>query len=134
VTTPESEAGAPDAGTGRAITLVAVCIGVCAALLALASIPFGGLRLAAAVTIGGVIGIANFLVLGRIGKTLVGTQGRAAFWGAMYFVKIAALFGGLWLLFQYRVVNVYGVLVGLSALVPGIVVGGVLAAQKQPTA
>jgi hypothetical protein len=69
-------------------------------------------------------------VLARIGHALTGTRSGAAFWGAVYFVKISALFGGLYLLFSSGAVNMYGLLVGLSAIVPGIVVGGVLATPK----
>ena len=66
---------------------------------------------------------------GRL-ERIVRIGGGAGFWGAVYFFKIAALFGGLYLFFHTGVVNVYGLLVGLSALAPGIVVGGVLATPK----
>lgn len=132
-TTPDADApGEPEAD--RTIPTVAVAIGVCAALLALASYFAAGGRFAFAVVVGGAIGAANFLVLARVGKALTGTKGGAAFWGGMYFFKIAALFGGLFLLLTTKVVDPYGLLVGLASLVPGIVVGGVVAARRQPPA
>jgi len=117
----------------RTAGVVALSIAASTLLLALPSYFIAGQKFAAAVLLGGGIGIANFLVLARIGKALTGTRSGAAFWGGIYFFKIAALFGGLYLLFSTGAVNLYGLLVGLSAIVPGIVVGGLLATPKAPT-
>ncbi|MGZ3417867.1 MAG: ATP synthase subunit I [Polyangiales bacterium] len=118
----------------RTIQVVTVAIGACALLLAGASLIVVGAKFAFAVVVGGAIGVANFLLLARIGKAVTGSSSGAAFWGGVYFFKIAALFGGLYLLFHTGAVNLYGLLVGLSALAPGIVVGGVLATPKAPPA
>lgn len=120
-----------DAGTDRTIGSVAVAIAVIAALFALSAVVFTNTRVALGVVIGGAAGVANFLVLARIGKAVTGSRSGAAFWGAIYFVKLAVLFGGIYLVFTTGVINVYGLLVGLSAIVPGIVVGGVVASSRQ---
>lgn len=129
-------ADAPLADPGevdRAIRIVCMTIAAFALLLAVPSYFVAGGRFALGAVAGGAIGVANFLFFGRIGKALTGTRRAAAFWGGMYFVKIVLLFGGLYVLFTTGVLHVYGLLVGLSALVPGIVVGGLLATPKAPT-
>lgn len=137
MTTPDAEAP-PDARDGnrevnRAIAFVCGTIAAFTVLLAIPSYFVAGGRFTLGVLAGGAIGLANFLFLGRIGKALTGTRRGAAFWGGMYFMKIALLFGGLYFLFTTGVLHVYGLLVGLCALVPGIVVGGLLATPKGPT-
>lgn len=127
-TTPDAEPEAPS--LGRTAGVVSATIAACTLLLATPSYFVAGAKFAAAVLLGGAIGVANFLVLARVGKALTGTRSGAAFWGGVYFVKIVALFGGLYLLFSTGAVNLYGLLVGLSAIVPGIVVGGLLATPK----
>lgn len=134
-TTPDADPEQPlDDGSapslGRTAGLVALCIAASTVLLAAPSLFVVGAKFAAAVVLGGAIGIANFLLLARIGKALTGTRSGAAFWGGVYFFKIAALFGGLYLLFSTGAVNLYGLVVGLSAIVPGIVVGGLLATPR----
>lgn len=128
---------APLAGNGevdRAIRYVCMTIAAFAVLLAIPSVFVAGSTFALAVLAGGAIGVVNFLFFGRIGKALTGTRREAAFWGGMYFVKIVLLFGGLYLLMSTLHGNfVYGLLVGLCAIVPGIVVGGLLATPKGPT-
>jgi hypothetical protein len=133
-TTPDADPELPDDAAaptlGRTAGVVALAIAGSTLLLAAPSYFIAGGKFAAAVLLGGAIGIANFLVLARIGKALTGTRAGAAFWGGVYFFKIAALFGGLYLLFATGAVNLYGLLVGLSAIVPGIVVGGLLATPR----
>ncbi len=127
---PNADSGEVD----RAVRIVCLTIAAFSLLLGLPSYFVAGGRFAFAVVAGGAIGVANFLFFGRIGKALTGTRRAAAFWGGMYFVKIVVLFGGLYALFTTGVLHIYGLLVGLSALVPGIVVGGLLATPKaQPT-
>lgn len=122
---PEGDAAAEQAAD-RTLVRVAWSIAACALVLAVATLATRGSRMALGVVVGGAIAVANFVLLARIGKALTGSGAGAAFWGGMYFIKIAALFGGLYLLFHSGMVDGYGILVGLCALVPGIVVGGVL--------
>jgi len=132
--TPDADAPLADDGQlDRTIRIVCATIAAFTVLLAIPSYFVAGGRFTLAALSGGAIGIANFLFFGRIGKALTGTRRAAAFWGGMYFVKIVVLFGGLYLLFTTGVLHFYGLLVGLSALVPGIVVGGLLATPKGPT-
>ena len=132
-TTPDADPDLPEAPSlGRTAGIVALSIAGSTVLLAIPSFYVAGAKFAAAVLLGGAIGIANFLVLARIGKALTGTRSGAAFWGGVYFFKISALFGGLYFLFATGAVNLYGLLVGLSAIVPGIVVGGLLATPRTP--
>lgn len=127
-----NEATADDHESARTLRVVALSIAGCAALFATGAFFSVNARFAFAVAVGGAIAVANFLVLSRIGRAITGGAGSAAFWGVAYFFKIAALLGGVYLLFQSGRVNVFGLLIGLSTLAPGIVVGGVLAAPKGP--
>lgn len=127
-----SEPAAPPAPADRTLPLVAIAIGVCAVVLAAASAFVVGSNFAVGVLIGGAIAVSNFLVLARVGKALTGSRGGAAFWGGIYLLKLAALFGGVALLLHSGIVSGLGVIVGLTALVPGIVVGGLLAAPRDP--
>lgn len=118
----------------RAIRVVGAAIAAFALLLAVPSFFVAGARFAAGVVAGGAVGVANFWFFGRIGKALTGSRREATFWGGMYFVKIVLLFGGLYLFMSsFDAKLVYGLLVGLSAIVPGIVVGGLLATPKGQT-
>lgn len=123
----------PDPSEGdRTLRVVALSIAGCAAAFSLGALFSVNARFAFAVAVGGAIAVANFLVLARIGRAITGGAGTAAFWGAAYFLKIAALLGGVFLLFQSGKINVFGLLIGLSTLAPGIVVGGVLASPAAP--
>jgi hypothetical protein len=124
------DADLPAQGEDRTITSVVIAIAFIALLFTLGAGAKFGVRLAASVALGGLIAIANLVILARVVRSITSTSGRAAFWGGIYLLKVGALFGGVYLLFQTDVVNIYGVLVGLSALVPGIVVGAVLAAPR----
>lgn len=130
--TVNSDATADDEGA-RTLRVVALSIAGCAVLFALGAFFSVNARFAFAVALGGAIAVANFLVLARVGRAITGSSGGAAFWGAVYFFKIAALLGGVFLLFQSGKVNVFGLLIGLSTLAPGIVVGGVLSSPKGPS-
>jgi hypothetical protein len=129
---PETSSDA-DGGLGRTVKAVAMSIVACTVILAGLSLVFANTRFALGVLIGGAIGAANFLVLARVGKAITGKSKDAAFWGAMYLLKVAALFGGVFLVLHSGLVSGLGVVVGLTALVPGIVVGGLLSTPRDPT-
>lgn len=121
-----------DTSGDRTIKAVTVSIGVCAGLLAVASWIAVGRHFGLGVVAGGIVGLLNFIVLARVGKAITGKSRDAAFWGAVYLVKVVALFGGTFLMLRSGVVSGLGIVVGLTALVPGIVVGGLLAGPRGP--
>jgi len=90
-------------------------------------------RFSLGVGIGGAIGALNFIVLAQVGRALTSSRRRAALLGLLYLLKVTALFGGVFLLFRSGWVPGLSLVVGLSALVPGIVLGGLLARPKDPT-
>ena len=89
-------------------------------------------RVAIGVVVGGLIACLNFIVLARVGRAITQRGRDAALWGVVYLVKVIALFGGFFLLLRSGVVGALGVIVGFSALLPGIVVGGLLAGRTPP--
>ena len=118
--------------SARTIKLVAIAIAFSALLFAAAAAFFVNIRFATGIVAGGDIGLSNFLVLARVGKAITGSREGAVLWGGIYLLKVAALFGGVALLLHSGIVSGLGLVVGFSALVPGIVVGGLLAAPKDP--
>jgi hypothetical protein len=137
-TSPRAEASPTDGEGGsttggppdRTIARVSVAIAGFTVVFAATFAHLAGRRFALGVGIGGVIGLANFVVLSRFGRALSGSRKRAALWGFLYLLKIIALFGGVYLLLRSNWVPPLSLVVGLSALVPGIVVGGVLASPR----
>ena len=117
----------------RTIPLVLKSIAGCAAALAIVAAFVWGLRFGFGVAIGGAMITANFYVLTRVGRALTGSRNGAAFWGMIYLLKVGALFGGVFLLLHAGIASGVGIIVGLCSLVPGIVVGGLLAAPSDPT-
>ena len=116
----------------RTLSFVIGSIGVSAGIIAaICAFTFSS-RFALGVALGGVIALLNFLVLARVGKAITGTRGGAAFWGFVYLVKVAVLFGGVGLLLHAGILPGLSIIVGLTAIVPGIVVGGLLAAPRGP--
>lgn len=130
MTDPEADPR-PDEGADRhvAATVRAVAIGivVSTAVLAAAFWTAHGPRFAVGVGVGGAIGLLNFLALARIGRAMTAPAG-GGLWGLAYLFKVFALFGGAALLLRAGIVPGLGIVVGLCALLPGIVVGGLRAA------
>ncbi|GAC1363304.1 MAG: hypothetical protein NVSMB47_15090 [Polyangiales bacterium] len=124
---------ADPSGGDRTIPRVAMAIAVCALVFAGASWAAFGLRFGLGVAVGGAIGATNFLVLARVGKAMTQKDRDAWIWGGVYLLKVFALFGGVAYLLHTRAVNGLGLIVGFAAIVPGIVVGGLLAAPTIPT-
>ncbi len=106
---------------------VAIGIAVSAVVLAAAFLPVQGLRFALGVLVGGAIVLINFIFLARIGRAMTQPSG-GGLWGLAYIFKVFALFGVAALLLRAGIVPGLGLIVGLCALLPGIVVGGLRAA------
>jgi hypothetical protein len=117
----------------RTIAFVTGAIGVCTLGFAVLFAFVATLRFSLGVTVGGAIGLLNFVVLAQVGKALSGSRRRAAILGVLYLVKVLVLFGGVFFLFRAGWLPGLSIVVGLSALVPGIVVGGLLATPRDPT-
>jgi hypothetical protein len=118
-----------EAGADRTLRGVAVSILAFTAIYAVTAIALFAARVAFGVVVGGIIACLNFVVLARIGRSITKKGRDAAIWGAVYLVKVAALFGGVALLLHSGWVSGLGVVVGFTALLPGIVVGGLLAGK-----
>ena len=128
-----------EAGADRTLRGVALSILAFTAIYAVTGATLFGARVAFGVVVGGVIACLNFAVLARIGRSITKKGRDAAIWGGVYLFKVAALFGGVALLLHSGWVSGLGVVVGFTALLPGIVVGGLLAkggpeAPADPTA
>lgn len=123
-----TDADAPD----RTVRNVAICIVTFTLIYGVTAIALFEKRVVGGVLVGGAIACANFLVLARIGKALTQTRRDAVIWGAVYLLKVAALFGGVLYLLHTGFVSGLGLIVGFTALLPGIVVGGLLVGRGAP--
>lgn len=110
-------------------TMRSVALGIAAstAVLAAAFFPVRGWRFGLGVVVGGAIVLINFVILARIGRAMTQPSG-GGLWGLAYLFKVFALFGLAALLLRVGIVPGLGLVVGLCALLPGIVVGGLRAA------
>jgi hypothetical protein len=98
-------------------------VGVALAL-ALAGWVSVSLRFSLGVLIGGAIAWANFVALARIGRGM--SSGSGGLWALLYLLKIGALFVGVFLVLRAGVASGVGIVLGLVALAPGIVIGTLL--------
>ena len=129
---PAADRVRDDPTVGRTTRAVSISVLAFTAIYAVTAIALFAPRVAIGVAVGGVIACLNFLVLARIGRAITQRGRDAAVWGVVYLLKIGALFGGIFLLLRSGLVGAVGVIVGFSALLPGIVVGGLLAGRAQP--
>lgn len=127
-----SEMEAPDP-LDRTVKSVSLSILAFTAIYAVTAVALFAPRVAIGTLVGGAIACSNFLVLARVGRSMTKRGRDAAIWGGVYLVKVAVLFGGVLLLLHSGIVSGLGVVVGFTALLPGIVVGGLLAGRADPT-
>jgi len=128
----ESDRDAIDATVGRTTRAVSAAVIAFTGIYAVTAIVLFAPRVAVGVVVGGVVACLNFVVLARVGRAITQKGRDAALWGVVYLVKVIVLFGGFFLLLRSGVVGALGVIVGFSALLPGIVVGGLLAGRASP--
>jgi hypothetical protein len=81
----------------------------------------GGPRVMLAVAIGAGAAVANLWVIGRLVSSFLGGRGRMS-WSFVAVVKLAVLFGGMFLLIKGGIAGVLPLLIGYGALPIGIVV------------
>lgn len=108
-----------DEGIRAAMTAVTVSAGVFAAI---AGITFN-VRTACGVGIGGVFALANLWAFARIGEAFLSRRGASAPWAAFAVLKMAGLFGGVWLILRTGVASPMALAVGYGALPIGITIG-----------
>lgn len=121
---PEEEAraaatGAGDAAMRASILSVLVC-GLCFGVVGFA---LGGGRTGLGVVIGGLIATANLWVFAKVGQAFVTKRGNTAPWGIIALLKMAVLFGGVWLILRTGVVSALSLIAGYCALPVGVTVG-----------
>ena len=103
---------------------------MCAAVGATVS----GARAGASIAIGAAVAASNLYALARIIRALAtpGASRSATGWSFALLVKMAFLFGGLWLLLTWRVVTVIPLVVGYMTLPLGIAIGSLVSDRNEP--
>ena len=108
--------------------LVAVC--VTGIVLSGGALVFAGFPAAISTGIGAVVAAVNLWVLAQV----IGGTGSAG-WRTVGLLKMLGLFGGVWLLLTYHLVDPIPLVVGLGALPIGLTTGSMLSsgrARKAP--
>lgn len=108
-----------DAGVRAAMIAVAVSASV---LAAAAFVAFDA-RTAGGVAVGGGFALANLWAFARIGEAFLSRRGAAAPWTVFAMLKMAGLFGGVWLILRSGVASPMSLAVGYGALPIGITIG-----------
>ncbi len=109
-------------------------VGIVAAAGAALAFAFMGTRAGTSVAVGGLIGAANLWAITRIVRAFMPSEkeaenakkGSAVGWGIFAVLKIALLFGGIWILWKFHVVDPLPLVLGYGALPVGISVGTLL--------
>ncbi len=109
-------------------------VGLVAATGAALAFAFVGARAGISVAVGGLIGAANLWAITRIVRAFLPSEqeaenakkGSAVGWGIFAVLKIAILFGGIWILWKFHAVDPLPLVLGYGALPVGISVGTLL--------
>jgi hypothetical protein len=120
--------GKPD---GRFVTAM-VGVAALGALMAVTAEFTWGTRMAISVGTGAAIATSNLYVLSRIVGAMIRGGSGAGAWGVIAFVKMLALFGGIWLLMTRGLVDPIGLVVGYGSLPIGIAIGSIVSDKAHP--
>jgi hypothetical protein len=80
-------------------------------------------RTARGVAVGGAFALANLWAFARIGEAFLSRRGTAAPWTVFGMLKLAGLFGGVWLILRSGIASPLALLAGYGALPIGITLG-----------
>ena len=94
-----------------------------AGILAVGALIAFDMRTARGVGVGGAFALANLWAFARIGEAFLSRRGAAAPWTAFAVLKLAGLFGGVWLILRSGIASPMSLLVGYGALPVGITLG-----------
>lgn len=108
-----------DEGIRAAMISVAIVVCVLAAG-AFAAFDVGTAR---GVAVGGVFALANLWAFARIGEAFLSRRGTAGPWTLFAILKMAGLFGGVWLILRSGIASPMSLLAGYGALPIGITFG-----------
>lgn len=115
----------PEAPASLRATYLAIAAsgGVIAAVAALEGDGFS----ARSVLVGAAIAVVNLWVFAKIAHAILAASGASAPWAAVGVLKMAALFGGVWLLLRHHVVAPFSLAMGYMALPIGATLASVFA-------
>lgn len=108
-----------DEGVRAAMLSVAMTAGV----LTAGAVAAFDLRTALGVGVGGAFSLANLWAFARIGEAFLSRRGAAAPWTAFAVLKMAGLFGGVWLILRSGLASPLALAVGYGSLPIGITLG-----------
>jgi hypothetical protein len=96
-------------------------VGITGALLAVGAVPLAGVRDAAGVAAGACLATLNLWAIGLLVRRLFSESAPAAPWALFAVLKLALLFGAVYLLVFSGVADILAVVVGYGALPLGLV-------------
>lgn len=107
----------------ESIRAAMVAVIVSASVIAAVAFVVFDVRTACGVAVGGVFALANLWAFSRIGDAFLSRRGAAAPWTAFAMLKMAGLFGGVWLILRSGIASPMSLAVGYGALPIGITLG-----------
>ncbi|MEI7892938.1 MAG: ATP synthase subunit I [Myxococcales bacterium] len=131
-TTHDDDAKLPEEGMDGRLRVAMGSVAVAGGVLAVVGVLEWGAHVGFSVAVGAGLATGNLWVLSRIVSTLLPREssevqaGAARMWGVVALVKMAALFGGVWLLMGHGLVSPLALTVGFGALPIGIAIGSLV--------
>jgi hypothetical protein len=110
-----------DGEQDRTLSAAVRTVAITAAVFTLGSMPFGGFRFGMGVLAGGLIAVANLVVLARIVQAFLGKKGNTAPWAIIAVLKLVLLLGGVWMILKSEVVSGLPLVIGYMSLPVGAV-------------
>ncbi|HRI64676.1 MAG TPA: ATP synthase subunit I [Polyangium sp.] len=100
-----------------------ISVGIVAGVLSAGAFAAFDLGTARGVAVGGVFALANLWAFARIGEAFLSRRGTAGPWSVIAVLKMAGLFGGVWLILRSGIASPMALLAGYGALPIGITFG-----------
>jgi hypothetical protein len=116
-----SDAKEDDGGQDRTLRAAVCAVAITAAVFTVAAMPFAGFQFGMGVLAGGVIAVANLVVLARIVQAFLGNKGNTAPWAIIAVLKLVLLLGGVWMILKSGVVSGLALVIGYMSLPVGAV-------------
>jgi len=125
---PGDDESSPGDARMRASIRSVLGVGLCFAVLGSG---LDGLRTGFGVAVGAAIAAANLWVFARVGQAFVSRKGNSAPWVVIALLKMALLFGGVWLILRTGVISALSLFAGYAALPVGLTVASLFGAPPE---
>lgn len=126
ITMSDTEKSEPEGGVRRSI----VAVGLVGLVGAVGAFWLGGMASARSVAIGASIAVANLWLLAQMVRGFLGGKGNVGPWGVIAVLKFVVLFGAMYVLVKFRLVELLPCAIGFGALPVGIVLAELFGGRR----